>query len=1011
MNVPNLTFEQREAILTLDRPLCIRAGAGCGKTGVLAYHYGALLLKKELRPHEIVAVTFTEKAAGELKTRIQKVLREAQEGVLPFQDEINLSPVEITLLLQEIPHAPISTLHGLAARIVRDASLLTGFDPHFEILNENEAYTLKQEALSKSLSDLLEQSSSSLKILITTYGWQNLQRQIRQMLDDWPTWKSLHPSPLTPHPSPDETQLWQALQDVFQTTLKSYESFKKTREALDFNDLEEEAIHLLSTHQNVVRHYRQLWKAFLIDEFQDTSERQDRLISLLLEIENSGIQESKFKNPSPLTPHPSRFLARHLAIVGDEKQSIYSFRGAEPHIFEKFEKKIIESGGRTVQLTHNFRSPPSILAWVNSLFAPLFHSYSPLEATQKEVWKKGIEVLAHRKEKLPAQERRTLEANLLAHRVAKLIEQGVNPHKIFLLFRALTPAPIYLKAFRELKIPVYVKSSESLIERQEILDLIHAMRVVVEPENGLAWVGLLRSPAVGLSDEVLLKQALTSPLSLSWGRGIKGEGSVHSREISPHPNPLPQEREKNLCQSLLQKDKQMGPYEFLEWFLDQTELIPLYNITESLSLKAQNILQFLEWTHHWENHHAGGLEEFLKEWDLLQKNQIRTKSLSDQLGMGEAVTFMTIHQAKGLDFPIVILPDIGSTGSGDRIAIADHFKGEVGLRLPQASEGLKRNFEDSPLLKEIRQAKEKLSAEEEDRIFYVATTRAMEKIIFGFLPPDEKKNSSSHYLSLLNSTLRQRSDVNWIREEPAIKPISESQPLHQRAILKPHTRKKRSHFAVTQLECFLRSRDEYFERYVYQIPARPFNVGATGRSPLHLDPLEKGNLIHETLCLLSRPLQRLKIEDALNTAWNRHPPLRKNKESFDSLLEILSNTLQHPNFQSILDPEEGYSEIPFLLSLPPYEVQGALDRLIRHQQHWRIVDYKTGEQSNAKNFEFQMKTYCLAASKIVWKPVTEAMLYFVEPNLTHTFHFSDQDLKEHKNYLVDLMDEINQTHP
>ncbi|MFO1520054.1 MAG: UvrD-helicase domain-containing protein [bacterium] len=977
MNEKKLTDEQLRAVLAVDRSLCIRAGAGCGKTGVLAYHYVALLLLKGLKPQEAVAVTFTEKAAGELKERIQKYLREGQEGKLPFQDQVLLKPVEIGLLLEEIPQAPISTLHGLAGKIVRDVSLLTGFDPHFDILDANDAHALKAEAVTQALGGLLKESSSFLKTLVHTYGWSALHRQVKDMLEDWTRWKSFiaqAPEGL----SAEEAPLAQALQEVFRCVLQRYEALKRQEGSLDFDDLEEEAHSLLSRNPHVMRHYRKLWKAFLVDEFQDTSETQDRLLSLLIDC---GEKE------------------RHLAVVGDEKQSIYSFRGAEPHIFEKYQKKITESGGLTCTLSKNFRSPPLLLQWVNALFQDVFPHYPPLVTDAENSPDVSLEILSSpvlgEGEKLSAEERRGLEAAAFASRAAVLIEEGVKAREIFALFRSLSSVSIYLKAFRERGLPVYVKSSESLLDRQEILDLIHALRAVAEPENPLSWVGLLRSPALSFSDEQLFEAALREKTT-DWK--------------TLHP----------LLKWLSRKSPSTSPYEFLLAFLEETDLIRLYAAEETSALKAQNILQFLNWAHRWESHHTGGLREFLNEVTLLQESGARMGALSDQLGSGEAVTFMTIHQAKGLDFPVVLLPDLESKTPPDTVAVAERFKGRFGLRLPKESLGLKRETENSEALKEIAEEKKKQGMEEENRIFYVATTRAKKKMILGFLPDPEKTKNRAAYLSKILPSLSRMAGVKWVQEAGKATASLPEAAFYLPAPLKRFRKKRNTHFAVTQLECFLRSKEEYRELYLLGLPPESLprkNARGPSRPSKDLGPLERGTLVHEFLCRLTQSPSSNDWEALLQAVWkSRH--LNPDSETLLSLKESLRRTVAHPLFQGIKNAEEGYSEIPFLLSLSPYEIRGAMDRLIREGESWKVIDYKTHQgltpetgaktlEKIASEFEFQMKTYCLAAGRMMNRNVQEAMVYFVEPNLTYRFEFSIEIIKKHESFLINLMDEIN----
>src|SRR4030095_13539314 len=232
----------------------------------------------------------------------------------------------------------------------------------------------------------------------------------------------------------EEARIESALQEVFSAILKSYGTAKLKRQALDFDDLEEEALKLLKEHPLVTRHYRRLWRAYLVDEFQDVSEKQDLLISALLETGEEG-----------LIP-----CGRHLAVVGDEKQSIYSFRGAEPGIFEKFQERIEKSGGLTVTLSKNFRSPPRILRWVNTHFREIFPHYPPLEAHGEDSAEVSLEVLLPPMEeegkKLKAEGRRQMEAKRVAERIAAMLKEGQRPSEIFLLFRTLSSVSLYQKA-------------------------------------------------------------------------------------------------------------------------------------------------------------------------------------------------------------------------------------------------------------------------------------------------------------------------------------------------------------------------------------------------------------------------------------------------------------------------------------------------------------------------------------------------------------------------------------
>ncbi len=1023
MTAQKLTDEQQIAVETVDQSLCILAGAGCGKTKVLVHHYLELLFRKKLKPSEIVAVTFTEKAANQLKFRIQEELIKLKSSISfvipaeagipqvhvgdpraqrdpagqkhsgmtniinPLEESVKSSPEQIDLLLDEISQSPISTLHSLGARIIRDASLLIGIDANYKILNPAEVSSLRYEAIQQTLENSLNENSKAVQHLISGYGWSNLQKQLYEMLQKSGDWKTISPEPLNEEGTDSEKQNWFALRTIFLRLIQNFEKMKQNLGGLDFDDLEEKAIELLENNLHVRKHYQKLMKAFLVDEFQDTNPRQEKLISLLI-----GINFEKNHLPSD----------KHLAIVGDPKQSIYAFREAKPDIFKKFQKLIEQNHGKTVYLSHNFRSSNRLVNWVNEVSNPLFEDYHPLTPTRFDLPTPAIEVLqtAASEKTVLANERRIIEAKILAKRISQLIKEGISPKKFFILFRSSTSIPIYLRELREEGIAGFVKSTESLLEQQEILDFIHAMRAVVEPANNLAWIGFLRSPLAGISDETLLERSLS-----------RNKNEFEWFELHP------------LAKEIRKKNKNDSPTLFLEWLIDQTEIISLYNSTGEQKYKNQNILQFLNFAFEWEKKNPGGLTDFLATLDQLISRKIGINPLGDQLTENEAITLMTIHQSKGLDLPIVVLPDLFNSVKKDSVAIAHSFGEKIGFRLSTESRGLKRNFEDSENLKSIHALKKEIYLMEENRIFYVAITRAVEKIILGFLPKIDEKKKPLLYQQELVRSIANKKDIYWISEEnlnsSKLESIQQDKVVE---ILRPLQKKRLTHFAVTQLEAYLRSPEEYVDQYIYQLPASKLSLPQTssGNHPLALgndtpwnSPLEKGKLIHEALCELTHPNSKKDLNEIIQTVLIRQT-MTLNPEEENLFFSILEKTYSHPSFQPILNPIEGYSEIPFLLSLEGYELRGSIDRLIQNKNGWKIIDYKTHELSGnqaveliAEQYRFQMKTYAVAASKMIGKAILEALIYFVIPNQNYLFEFSEDEIELHEKYLIELMDEIN----
>ncbi len=1021
MNEKKLNHNQQKAAEYMGDALCILASAGCGKTTVLVAHYLELLKKRKLRPSQIVVTTFSEKSAADIK---QKILQELErsgdadvfenpnhqphsggEGEAPTA--LPMEGVTRTPLIDEFMQAPISTLHSLAGRILRDSSLLLGLDPHFEILDENKAATLKMQALREVMQSHLENNSPLLHLLIKAYPWKRLENEFFEMLQRWPEWKEIleQETPFSSETPSTEIELKLAFRKIFLNILENYSSKKALQEVLDFNDLEEKSISLLQKYPWVAKHYQKQWKAYLVDEFQDTSVRQDILLSLLLNISSD-----------------SQLLSdTHLAIVGDPKQSIYGFRGSKAHIFEKYQSLIEKKGGLTVYLDENYRSPSTILDFVNVLFKPIFSNYSELKGPLSS--SSALEVLQSEEfeKKQSAESKRKYEAERLAQHIQELIQEGVKPEEIYLLFRSSTPMPLYLKAFREKHLPVFIKSGESLLERQEIQDLLHAIRLIIHPQDSLAWVGLLRSPAFSISDETLLEYSLAHSQKPDWS-GI-------------HP----------LAQALVQQNKNISPTQFLDWWFEKTQLIKLYSAEPSLTMKAQNLLQFYHWSFEWEKEHSGVnqsnqpqrsnegeapvaspmegatrppvIEEFIKEIEWLIEEGIKTNALSDQLGSSQAITFMTIHQSKGLDLPVVILPDLKtSTHHSENKLLCCKSENSWGLRIPDSKPGLKKHLKASLDFENNLQKIYWQQAEEENRIFYVAATRSTQKLILGFLPsPPQtiKKEAPPQVRDRLAEICSSYPNIKWIlNENIQINSDTVKTPLPNIEIFPHFSQNRILHFAVTELETFLRSPQEYNERFIQNISAKSSTPRFGQQKKSVLSSLERGQIFHEALCLFSESNNAFSPSEIIRNLAARHHWAHSMETVIATLESTFNEMIKNTSLQKILHAEEAYSEIPFRLQLEPFVIQGAMDRLIREKDQWKVIDYKTHTASSSKllppkEFEFQLKTYCLAASKMLHRSVQEAQIYFVMPHKTYNYLFNENELKQHEDALRNLMQEIN----
>jgi ATP-dependent exoDNAse (exonuclease V) beta subunit len=229
-----------------------------------------------------------------------------------------------------------------------------------------------------------------------------------------------------------------------------------------------------------------------------------------------------------------------------------------------------------------------------------------------------------------------------------------------------------------------------------------------------------------------------------------------------------------------------------------------------------------------------------------------------------------------------------------------------------------------------------------------------------------------------------------------------------------------THFSVSALECFLKSPEENRWKYELGIPSEPktnqrFMTSDRSVEGSWLAPDVRGSLIHEALCLLTRYERPLSLKEV--RAWLKDHPrlLAQPAEAEEEIFKTVSETFHHPHFKPILNAVEGYSEIPFLLSFFPYELQGNIDRLVLNEDRWRVVDYKThrrttGEISetpaDASPFLFQIKTYCLAATRMTGRSVLEGQIYYVESNHVEALQFSEEEIGEHALFLEELMKRV-----
>jgi len=832
--------EQQDPIFSRGQDLVVTAGAGTGKTRTLVARYLSLL-SEGIPLRSIVAITFTKKAAREMRNRIR-------EEVRLFLERSDLSDQDLSLwsgIYQGLDAARISTIHSLAADILRHHPAEMKLDPIFELLEDGDMARLKSQAIETALGWAANDSKAAS--LFITFGDWHLRRIVNELMaksldvrkamdqmpaDLWDLWQPYLVQPIkdfvehplvesgldgfislddqglvaqaekngdalvpdlrividrwkkisSAHQNDDWVEIsrnlgplrnhlkqkgrkdnWapanpkaviKEIQNVYDSVLGSnnldlsvdqnlaqqvipallavfqqadliYSDTKSRMRVLDYDDLEDKSLHLLKDFPEVRKYWQDQTRALLVDEFQDTNNRQRELIFLL-----NG------KN-------------QNLFIVGDGKQSIYRFRGADVAVFRD-ELSRIDQDGKSFQLKTSYRAHPGLLNNLNSILEPVLGEdnslpyVEPFSALQpgREKASTGVElpfIELHLAAGSKSDGALYLAGEALAYRLKELVE----PEKIWLensgssepgllsygdiavLCRASGSFPAYEAAFERAGIPYLTIAGQGFYDRPEIRDVLNALLALSEPENDLALAGLLRSPAGGLSDAALLK---LRDFQKNEELPTLLEAARHAREAELEDEIDSALQTVTLVDELSSYLGRISVAEILGAFLEQTAYIPA--LTKfGLNRSVQNLKKFIA-----EVQHSGetNIASFLNSISELRTVAVR-EGEAQAVAEG-AVQIMTVHQAKGLEFPVVVLGDISKRDRfGRDILIDDRF----GLVLPYSEEharldesGIPEITKYSSLAYDLAQVEERLKEEaESNRLLYVAATRAQELLI------------------------------------------------------------------------------------------------------------------------------------------------------------------------------------------------------------------------------------------------------------------------------------------
>ena len=602
----NLNNAQKEAVLYLDGPLLIVAGAGSGKTKVLTSRIAHIINEKKAFPNQILSVTFTNKAAKEMQNRVSSILNSEAIGL-----------------------SWLGTFHSICAKLLRKHAPAAGLTSNFTIIDTDDQVRL--------IKNICKAENIDIKQLAPKF--------ILSIIDRWKN-KGFYPDEVVINKN-----------DIFERTIlplyKIYQQKLLDLNACDFGDLILHVVKILEKNQDIRNIYSNNFKYILVDEYQDTNYIQSRWLNLLSE---------KHKN---------------LCCVGDDDQSIYSWRGAEIKNFLEFDQ--VYKNSKVIRLEENYRSSQNILSVASNLIA---NNQNRVGKTLKTTMEEGDLV------KLNCFKNGKDEAIGVSDEIEKKLKKKYSFNNIAILVRAIFQTREFEERFLKIGLPYRILGGTKFYERAEIKDCVAYLRLIHQPKDDLAFGRIVNNPkrAIGESTIKLIHEfSKENSVSLE----IASKKLVEENLIKP-------KTKIGLSSFLFLMDKwrndinikKINHVKLLQLVLDESGYSSMLKNKKDLENenRLENIKELLSAMKDFDN-----LESFLEH--------VALATSVDQDWDGEKVNMMTMHGSKGLEFDVVFLPGWEEGLFPHQKSIEE--KGQNGL-------------------------------EEERRLAYVGITRAKKKALISF---------------------------------------------------------------------------------------------------------------------------------------------------------------------------------------------------------------------------------------------------------------------------------------
>lgn len=1095
----NPTPEQALAINTIKSNVSLLAGAGSGKTYVLMKRFVQILRSDlSVNPTNIVAITFTRKAADEIKGRVRQAVSECVE-----QAQTDLERLRWQEHLQKVESAPISTIHSLCSRILRDNPVETQLDPEFTILEDFEAQDFFKETLQQYLRKNIKENAA-LRRLVQTYGVNSFVNQVTALGDKLselvrednlaePYLKAKEELPalqqklfaalreviearealgektkgrqtlteaaglldemqkqlLAPEPDCslldasgvvkvsgkalaaeltnlknlrqelnnvllnakgcDLVQDWLAVLQEFYACLSAR---KQENNVLFNDDLDLLAIEHLQKNEALRQKYQERYKYIMVDEFQDTNERQRQLIYLLC--------GNKLDNKN------------NLFIVGDVKQSIYRFRHADVSVFNKVKEDIAQNAGQNLGMKTNFRSTQSIVESCNTAFCQLmdlpkeeiclehhegantggakvcllqvpYKSKDDDLGAKEDKWQKEAEAIAaYLQQELP--------------KVEPQLKPGASKA---ILLRAMTHCEILRQTLQGYGINCVVVKGKGFYEQQEVLDILNLLAALHNRYASLELAGALRSNYFGLDDAALTQLFWQTENDKPLWDVLQAVGSGELQlNLQPEQQALAMHAAERL-RSLRQAAALMALPELFAQLWDELKPEFVLSQQENGPSKLANVKKLRRLAQQYCQTKQASLAEWLQNVKDLRASSSKEPAATVQAD--DALQIMTIHNSKGLEFDLVILPQLDKSVKGDTASIKylpgkEGEQGLLGIKVPDKE----MQLQNSGVYELAKARDSELEEAESRRLLYVAMTRAQKQLLMVGTVAEEKLPEAVIGLPAAKGWWQQlqavyeadwekrESSCPWVRllSADALSPAVAQQGEQQRLALEPlalaplpaYAACGRTRFTASALQTYLHCQRQYYYQQVLAVPELEQTVA--GEQAHELPASVTGSIVHKALELYNG----YNAEAVFAIALEEFAPgaaATQAKSMFDAY--IASNL-----YKAL--PKKQKRELEFVQPLQQeLAAEGVIDLLAFDEDYKMIiVDYKTGtppEPDEVKlGYAYQLALYKDAAEKLYpGKKVVRAELHFLQ-------NMSVWQLPLDKSYLqeaVELCEEIS----